>query len=151
MVAPMPGFTIRSFQPADQTAVRGLILSGLEEHWGSLDPSRNPDLQDIARSYAGAVFLVACEGERIIGTGALVAGGPHTGEIVRMSVAGDMRRRGVGHRLLERLMTEAKARGMRTLVLETTETWQDAIAFYLSAGFQVSHHQGGDVYFRLEI
>ena len=143
--------TIRPFQPEDQEQVQKLILTGLAEHWGSLDPGKNPDLQDIGKTYAGGVFLVACKQERMIGTGALVARGKETGEIVRMSVAKDLRRRGLGSRILERLIQEAKTFGMRQLVLETTETWREAIAFYKSAGFKETHRKDGDVYFRLEV
>ncbi|MCP4415536.1 MAG: hypothetical protein GY805_02870, partial [Chloroflexi bacterium] len=42
---------IRPFHPQDQSATKQLILAGLVEHWGELDPSLNPDLNDIARSY----------------------------------------------------------------------------------------------------
>jgi hypothetical protein len=67
-----PEITLRLFRPEDQTAVKNLILAGLKEHWGTLDPTLNPDLNDIAQTYANATFLVAWEGDRIIGTGALV-------------------------------------------------------------------------------
>lgn len=144
-------FSIRPFRPEDQAEVRALILAGLAQHWGVLDPGRNPDLENINQSYAGAVFLVARQDDRIIGTGALVPRGQATSEIVRMSVAEDMRRRGVGRKLLERLIKEAKAAGIRSLVLETTETWQEAIAFYRRFGFKKTHRKDGDVYFRLEI
>ncbi|KAI9334509.1 acyl-CoA N-acyltransferase [Zopfochytrium polystomum] len=43
--------SIRPFRPADQAAARALVLDGLEERWGTLDPSLNGDLEDIARSY----------------------------------------------------------------------------------------------------
>jgi ribosomal protein S18 acetylase RimI-like enzyme len=151
MTRSIPNFNIQPLQPKDQAEVRALILAGLVEHWVVLDPGRNPDLEDISQSYAGAVFLVAREQDRIVGTGALVPRGQQTGEIVRMSVALDMRRRGVGRRLLERLIREANAMGMCQLVLETTETWQGAIEFYQRFGFQETHRMDGDVYFRLEI
>jgi hypothetical protein len=64
---------IKPFQPEDQEEVKQLVLAGLVEHWGSLDPTRNPDLNDIAQTYAQDIFLVAWEGDKIIGTGALVA------------------------------------------------------------------------------
>jgi hypothetical protein len=51
--------SIQPFQSEDQAEVKSLILAGLVEHWGRLDPSKNPDLEDIQSSYAGAVFLVA--------------------------------------------------------------------------------------------
>ena len=147
----MEDITIQHFQPENQAEVKDLILAGLTEHWGSLDPLKNPDLEDIGLTYARAVFLVACQQGRVIGTGALVPRGQETAEIVRMSVAADMRRMGVGSRILEKLSAEAKDLGMHHLVLETTETWQEAIAFYQGFGFQVTHCLHGDVYFRLEI
>ena len=143
--------TIQPFQPKDQAQARALILVGLVEHWGTLDPGKNPDLEDILLSYAEGVFLVAWQQERMIGTGALVPRGEGTGEIVRMSLVKDLRRQGVGSRILERLIEEAKTLGLRQLVLETTETWQEAIAFYQCHGFVETHHKDGDVYFRLEI
>src|SRR5215471_6453753 len=47
------------FQSANQAAVKGLILAGLTEHWGALDPTKNLDLHDIGVTYAQATFLVA--------------------------------------------------------------------------------------------
>ena len=72
-----------------------MILAGLVEHWGFLDATKNPDLEDIAASYAGATFLVARLGDDIVGTGALVPHQDGTAEIVRMSVAQELRRRGL--------------------------------------------------------
>jgi len=37
----------RRFEPKDQAAVQALILAGLRDRWGSLDPSLNRDLHDI--------------------------------------------------------------------------------------------------------
>lgn len=139
------------FQPEDQAAVKALILAGLAEHWGALDLSLNPDLNDVQHTYAGADFLVAWQAGRIIGTGALVPISKATAQIVRMSVAADCRRNGLGHRILQRLCDHARARGVRQLVLETTETWEEVIAFYLNFGFHISHHQDGDVYFGLNL
>jgi putative acetyltransferase len=77
--------------------------------------------------------------------------GSGTAEIVRMSVARDLRRCGLGRTILARLVETAKAAGFERIVLETTETWQEVIAFYLRFGFEVSHHQDGDVYFKMEL
>lgn len=70
MPAPV-SLNISPFSPADQPAVKTLILAGLEEHWGAIDLDLNPDLGDIAASYKNAVFLVARIGEEIVGCGAL--------------------------------------------------------------------------------
>ena len=147
----IPDITLHDFQPTDQTAVKDLILAGLVEHWGTLDPSKNPDLDDISCSYAGAVFLVAhCQGQ-IIGTGALVPRQDGTAEVVRMSVAQDWRRRGIGRTILHALVERARQSGFQRIILETTATWQEVIAFYLRLGFRITHYKDGDVYFELTL
>jgi putative acetyltransferase len=143
--------TLRPFQPADQAPVKDLILAGLAEHWGWLDPTKNLDLDDIAASYAGGVFLVARHQGQIIGTGALAPRSNDTGEVVRMSVAANWRRQGIGRRILQDLVDGARQSGYRRIILETTETWQEVIAFYLRFGFRITHYQAGDVYFELAL
>ena len=142
---------IHPFRAEDQEAVKRLILAGLVDHWGTLDPSKNPDLNDIAASYAGAVFLVAWHDGCVAGTGALVRRSADVGEIVRMSVAGPLRRHGLGRAILRRLIDQAAALGYRRLILETTETWQEVIAFYQGFGFRHTHTLGKDAYFALEL
>lgn len=146
-----PKITIHPFQPENQAAAKALILAGLKEHWGVLDPSKNPDLNNIAQTYANATFLVAWEGDRVIGTGALVPRENSTAEIVRMSVAADQRRKGVGRQILQRLCEQAKHAGFKRIVLETTETWAEVIEFYQRFGFQITHYIDGDVYFALDL
>jgi putative acetyltransferase len=143
--------TLHPFQPADQAQVKALILAGLVEHWGVLDPTKNPDLEDITTTYASATFLVARCAGRIIGTGALVPRTDDIAEVVRMSVAADCRRQGIGNTILHALVTHARQAGFRRVILETTDTWQDVIAFYLRFGFHITHYQDGDVYFALDL
>ena len=83
------------------------------------------------------------------GTGALVPRYVETAEIVRMSVAGEMRRLGLGSLILQELCAQAKKLGFRRIVLETTETWHTVIAFYQRSGFEITHYKDGDVYFEL--
>ncbi len=138
---------IRPFHPTDQPAAKALILAGLVEHWGWLDPTANPDLDDIATSYVDAVFLVGYEGERLVATGALLPEGEQAGRIVRMSVDGRERRKGYGRVLLHALLEKARELGYTQVVLETTATWADAIQFYKANGFRRTHEADGDVYF----
>jgi len=142
---------IKPFHPAQQQEVRALILAGLEERWGALDPARNPDLNDIATSYVQADFLVALLDDRIVGCGACIPRAPGVGEIARMSVATDMRRHGIGKAILQQLRERAYAAGIRRLILETTATWHDAILFYQRHGFTITHEQEGDIYFVLDL
>jgi len=147
----MEPIIITTFHPSDQVVVKQLILSGLLEHWGFLDETKNPDLEDIATSYTGATFLVGRMGERIIATGALV---PHSGsvaEVVRMSVAKDLRQQGIGRKILKALLEQARVQGFHQVILETTAVWSDVVEFYLHCGFHITHYQDGDVYFSKEI
>lgn len=139
------------FQPEDQERVKSLILTGLVEHWGYLDASKNPDLVDIQTHYGQAAFLVAWLDERIVGTGALIPRSAEVAEIVRMSVAVDMRRQGIGRAILQCLCERAKQLSFRRLILETTATWPEVIQFYQRFGFSITHFQDGDVYFSLDL
>lgn len=139
------------FQPENQADVKRLILAGLTEHWGQLDSTKNPDLNDIGATYAQATFLVAWWHGTIVGTGALLPRSAQSAEIVRMSVAAPMRRHGIGRRLLQHLVAHAKAQGYRQIILETTATWHAVIAFYQQQGFQITHYCDWDVYFVLKL
>jgi GNAT superfamily N-acetyltransferase len=145
---------VRPFHPQDQTAVKQLVLAGLAEHWGILDSNLNPDLNDIASSYAGETFLVAVQAGEIIGCGALIeeeGGGQRYGRIVRMSVKTENRRQGLGQLILHQLQDAAQQRQFNKIVLETTQTWTEVAAFYQANGFQISHHQGSDAHFEKNI
>lgn len=150
----MNDLTIERFRPADQPAARALILAGLEEHWGALDPALNPDLNDIATSYSDGVFLVARLARlngQLVGTGALIPETEGVGRIARMSVAKSHRRLGIGTRILHELLGEARRQGYRKVVLETTETWDDAISFYLRNGFSIIARHDGDMHFEMNL
>jgi putative acetyltransferase len=144
---------VRRLRPEDQAAARELILAGLEEHWGSLDPTMNPDLDDLASAYAGATFLVTERGPGggPVGTGALVHESEGVARIVRMYVAADARWKGVGGKILDGLLESARAAGYRRVVLETTETWADAVAFYGRRGFREVGRRDGEVHMTLDI
>ena len=142
---------ISPFQPENQAAVQALILAGLEEHWGFLDESLNPDLKDIAASYEKGVFLVAWEDGAIIGTGAYLPHASDTVEIVRMSVSKHKRRQGIGCQILVELCNQAYQNGYQKAILETTATWQKVISFYQAFCFQITLYTDGDVYFALDL
>jgi GNAT superfamily N-acetyltransferase len=115
----------------------------------------NPDLNDIATTYASGIFLVATLGGQLVGTGALLPEvtpeGVHALRVVRMSVRADLRRQGLGRRILDALLAHARAQGCRLLVLETTSTWTDAVRFYARYGFQLVEEKDGGTHMTLEL
>lgn len=148
---PTPDIEILLFRPEDQAAARALILAGLAERWGALDESRNPDLRDIGATFDAGIFLCVWRAGILIGTGGWVPRADGVVEIVRMSVAREARRSGIGRRIALALIAAARQRGARRVVLETTSTWADAVAFYIGLGFTETHRQDGDTYFGLDL
>lgn len=146
---------VKRFRREDQAAVRGVIIAGLAEHWGVVDPELNPDLGDIATTYADGVVLVGWWADEIVGTGILIPREGNVHEVLRMSVAAAHRRRGVATRLLAELVAAAERLGAGRVVLETTASWHEAVAFYTAFGFTFSHHADGafgpDAYFFLDL
>lgn len=139
--------TIRPITADEQAAARDLVLAGLAERWGDLDPSRNPDLDDIISTFSGGVFLVALAGGEVIGTGGLLPENFNDCRIVRMSVRKSWRGHGVGSAILNELVQAATVAGYRNIVLETTATWTDAVDFYLHRDFRSLGVRDGDHHF----
>jgi GNAT superfamily N-acetyltransferase len=132
---------VEPFASSDQLEVRGLILSYLADRFGALDPTLKPDLDDIAASYTNGHVLVARLDGRVAGTGILVPQADGSAEIKRMCVARDVRRRGVGSRILHALIEQAGRDGVRRIVVYTATAWADAVSFYSGAGFMVSRYE----------
>jgi ribosomal protein S18 acetylase RimI-like enzyme len=148
----MPPIHIRPFAPADQIAARALVLEGLREHWGWLDPSLNPDLDNIVANYitSGHVFLIAEIGPVLAGAGALKITGD-VGQIVRVSVSPPYRRRGVGRALIAALLVTARARGLTRVWMETNDDWRDAIGLYQRCGFEEYNRRAGCIFMELDL
>jgi enamine deaminase RidA (YjgF/YER057c/UK114 family)/GNAT superfamily N-acetyltransferase len=144
---------IRPFVAADQEAARALILSGLGEHFGFIDETRNPDIDDILACYiaSGQVFIIAEIAGALVGTAALIREAAQTGRVARMSVAREMRRKGIAHALMARLIELARERGYTRLVLETNSGWADAIGFYRRCGFRAYDRADGLTHMALDL
>ncbi|TGD98005.1 GNAT family N-acetyltransferase [Methylobacterium nonmethylotrophicum] len=79
----------------------------------------------------------AWDGADIAGIGALKVLGDGTGEVKSMRTHPDYLRRGVAALLLERVVTEARRRGLRRLSLETGRgpAFEPALTLYRRRGF----------------
>jgi putative acetyltransferase len=80
----------------------------------------------------------AWDGDVLLGCGALRALGPQSGEIKAMRTDEAHRRKGVGSRILEHMIGEARRRGYRRLYLETGAMPEFAAgrALYTRYGFE---------------
>jgi GNAT superfamily N-acetyltransferase len=144
---------IRAFAPSDQAAARRLILEGLGEHFGAVDETRTPDIDDIAANYIdrGHLFLVADDALGLVGTAALVFEEGASAQVVRVSVALCWRRRGLARALVMRLIETGRARGLSRLWMETNDDWAPAIYLYRVCGFTPYDHRDGNIYMELAL
>jgi putative acetyltransferase len=85
----------------------------------------------------GITVWSAWVGEDIAGIGALKDLGDGAGEVKSMRTHPDFLRRGVAAAVLEHIIAEARARGMRRLSLETGRgpAFEPALALYRKRGF----------------
>jgi putative acetyltransferase len=83
----------------------------------------------------GVTFWSAWLGDEIVCCGALKQLDASRGELKSMRVADAFLGRGFGRAMLDHLTTEARARKLKSLWLETGSTFAPAIQLYESAGF----------------
>ena len=144
---------IRSFEPRDQNGVRQLILVGLGEHFGWIDETCNPDLDDITANYieSGHVFVVAEIDGEFVGAGALITEDENRGRIVRMSVKRAHRCKGIGRALVTHLLDVARQKGFTQVRVSTEHDWEEAIGIYEHFGFSERHRDDVDIHFSLAL
>ena len=139
---------IKEFDISEQSCVRRLILEGLGEHFGYIDETCNPDIDDIDTNYIqkGYLFIVAYINSELVGTGALIIETEGVGRLVRMSVSKLYRKKGIGKKIVEYLLGKAKLRGYKRIVLSTEVNWISAICLYESCGFEEYGRNNIDVH-----
>ena len=81
------------------------------------------------------LLLVACHGECVIGCAGLRALPDGVGEVTRVWVAPDARRRGLATRMLRDLEDRARARGLTRLRLDTRSDLVESRALYARSGY----------------
>jgi ribosomal protein S18 acetylase RimI-like enzyme len=147
----MEGINIRQFQENDQREVWNLHIAGLKQTDSFIgDPEArkhlDSDLNDIQQEYLcnRGDFLVASNGQKIIGMGALRKVDNDTAEIKRMRVDAEFQGKGVGGIILDKLIVSAKALGYMNLVLDTSIKQVPAQKLYQSRGF--NEYKRGKIY-----
>jgi N-acetylglutamate synthase-like GNAT family acetyltransferase len=133
--------TIGPHRAAERDAIAGLIVAIQRDEFGfDISLEDQPDLSDIAGFYdvAGGTFLVARDGDRVVGTIALKDLGNGAGALRKMFVESPYRggTSDVAGRLLAALVAHALAHGLDTIALGTTERFLAAHRFYEKHGFE---------------
>jgi N-acetylglutamate synthase-like GNAT family acetyltransferase len=133
---------LRDFRPDDQEPVRDIVLAGMRERWGdAFDPAVNVDLDDIWTYYVleRRAEVVVCEEEEgaVVATGTLLPLDTDTGQLVRIAVIRQQRRKGIAAAVVKELARRARQNEMKTLLVTTDVPWTDAVALYRSCGFAI--------------
>jgi GNAT superfamily N-acetyltransferase len=124
-------------EPIDSDDARRLIAAldaGLSELY-TPEQRFGPNLKAEHLEDGRGTFLVARDGDRAVGCGAIRLLDPATAEAKRMYVEPGLRGRGVGRAILAGLEAAAEQLGVKRLVLETGVHQTAAIALYRRAGF----------------
>ena len=134
---------IRRFEPRDRDAFAELNLAWIEEEFAVEDSDRaqlgDPEASIIAKG--GHIFVAEIDGA-VCGCGAVLpahtqpVSGKYYVEIVKMAAHPDMRGKGIGRAILERLIEEARTMGADGIWLETSNRLAAAQHLYRSAGFR---------------
>jgi putative acetyltransferase len=148
---------IRPIEPDDVAQVKPLLLSIAKQLFGWPEPLDElvtrfeeqgylVDLDDPGTHYAerDGVFLVAMDGERMIGSGAIRRRAGDTAELRRLWLLEAYRGHGIGYRLTMRLLAHATARGYRRVWLQTGVDQTRALSFYERLGFTRTPCDGED-------
>ena len=132
-------FTLREASNADLPAVWSLISSVLRSYGiTSNRQTTDRDLADLEAHYwsRNGAFFVLLKDEAVIGTMALQHETDEICELCRMYLAPQYRGHGLGRRLLEHAVREARERGFKEMRLKTASVLVEAIFLYKRAGFR---------------
>lgn len=125
--------------PSDEPTVREARLDDLDaihsiEEGSFPDPYPKGLLK--AFFFMPGAYLVAVSGAAVVGYAVGIIRYGSTGHVVSIAVREGFRERGVGKRLLDRLMEDLAALGAERMRLEVRESNGRAIALYSAAGFE---------------
>ena len=133
-----PPIEIRPLLPGDDcTAFRTLNEEWITRHF-VLEPKDRETLGDPEHTILlkGGHILMACANDEPVGCVALIPMGNGVYELSKMAVSPQMRGQGIGRRLLEHTIAQAKAIGARSLFLGSSTKLPPAIHLYESIGFR---------------
>ena len=106
------------------------------------------DLEDIQKNYFGngGTFLVTCDNNRVIGTGAIRYLEEGVCELKRLWLLTEYHGQGLGYRMMQELFHIAREKEYKMMRLETDLAFQTrAVEFYRRLGFyEIPRYEGDD-------
>ncbi len=127
----------RLFQPGDAEAFRELNEAWIARYFRLEEQDRiqlgDPE-NNILRP--GGQIVMAVAGEERIGCCALIFVRPGVFEVAKMAVSESYRGHGIGRKLLEYTIAQAKVLGAHTLELASNSKLANAVHLYESVGFR---------------
>ena len=131
---------IRQGRTADREQIEKVVFEVLTEYGLRPDPDgTDSDLKDVEASYikSGGVFeVIESPDGLILGTGGLFPVEADACEVRKMYLSKSARGKGLGKKLLQRLLQKAKELGFKRVELETASVLKEAIGLYESFGFK---------------
>ena len=133
------GFTIRRALPEDHAAVVRELADYLNFIGDALDAEGlDHDIAHWQEEYdgrTGVLLLVADAAGEVVGTAAVRFLEPGVGELKRMWLRPSCQGRGLGRRLMDACLDEARGLGCRALRLDTQAKLEAAVHLYRAYGF----------------
>jgi putative acetyltransferase len=108
---------------------------GLKFGEGSATDAQLSGLPGSYRDEGGEFFIALDDGGALLGTAGVAPVAEGTFELRKMYLRPQARGLGVGKALLDACLDFCRARGVKTVVLDTVEEMRDAIGFYERNGF----------------
>ena len=132
-----PEVHIRPFEPRDAAAFRELNEQWIDKYFGIEEQDRLALGDPVGHILqpGGHIFLALVD-EMPIGCCALIALRPGVFEVAKMAVAEEYRGRGIGRKVLEYTIAQARALGAKSLHLESNSVLANAVHLYESLGFR---------------
>ncbi len=129
--------TIREFQPGDEAAFRDLNTEWITKHFQleSKDVASFADPSATILHKGGKIYLAEQDGTPV-GCVALLLRQPGEYEVGKMAVTAALQGTGLGRRLMNHIIEQARVLGADRLYLETNDTLLPAVTLYRSVGFQ---------------
>ncbi len=133
---PESSFNVRSFRATDQPACQKLYLEGLPEGGKLADNDTGLDIDDIQSAYMNSpgnhcwVAETKDQGPEIIGMIGVQHHDEGVGEIRRLRVRSDYRRRGIGSALVETALKFCHEKGYLKITLDTFMDREPAIRLF---------------------